>query len=209
VADRKPYEHLTPEQRAAIDTWLRLHRVEPMYTPEDALIEYDPSVGEWRIEQESRDECGVPDRGPSGRLARHVIRRVARALLPWPEMTLTDVVRRHHDGRGPWAVHLRVTEAALEGMREREPQPEPFVWSPRSVPSALMGISFVVDDDLGDDVWQLVDNRTKAVLARGRLVVDPRQPTQYDMDRWAWRASYLMSASMVDSKSLFRIGAVS
>lgn len=183
MADRKPYEHLTPDQQRAIHVWLRMHRVEPMWTPDDALIEFDPVFGEWRIEQQSRDECSIPYRGPDHRFVRHVIRRAALAELPWPEMTLTDVVRRHHDGRGPINVHLRVTPEAYADVPRRDPAPA-NLWEPQLLAGllGLRGIPTVIADDLGDDVWQLVDNLTKRVLARGCLVLDPSQPTESMFD---------------------------
>jgi hypothetical protein len=83
--DRVGYAYLTRQERDAIESWLRTHRVDPARTPIAPLIELDPSMGEWRIEQFWLNASGHACVDETGQDVRRVIvRRRARRPLPWP-----------------------------------------------------------------------------------------------------------------------------
>lgn len=84
MTSRIPYELLTDAEQNAIHAWCRQHAIVPEYTPVDALIEFDATVGEWRIEQHVRAPGGgVAVDVDAGCIRRRIVRRVHRADLPW------------------------------------------------------------------------------------------------------------------------------
>jgi hypothetical protein len=100
-------------ERDAIHEWLRLHLVDPNLTPIDALIEFDGTFAEWRIEQyASRD--GRKYIGPDGDVARIMLRRARKAPLPW----------RYADEVPPWLAEILDAAMAAEPEAEEVPSRE-------------------------------------------------------------------------------------
>jgi len=69
-----PWGTLTDRQRDQVRAWLLERGVDPADVPPDAIFEYDPPAGEWRIEVQARRD-GLPYLRPDGEMAT-VIRRV-------------------------------------------------------------------------------------------------------------------------------------
>jgi hypothetical protein len=74
VDGRVSWNDLTDRQREQVRSWLTDLGVDPARVPRDALMEYDPDTGEWRIEMQARRN-GAPYLRPDGELAT-VVRRV-------------------------------------------------------------------------------------------------------------------------------------
>lgn len=82
---RVEYQFLNPDQRTALERWLRDHDIDPKRTPIDPIIEVDTATGELRIEQFWHDENGKMRLDETGENVRRVIvRRRAQRPLPWP-----------------------------------------------------------------------------------------------------------------------------
>jgi len=88
MSTRASYYDLCPDDRDLIHDWLRLHRIDPHNTPVDPDIRYDPAMHEWVIPQFSTKDGKKYLR--DGEIAMHVVRRAAKASLPWPAKEVPD-----------------------------------------------------------------------------------------------------------------------
>lgn len=43
------YRDMTLEERAAFDSWIRHHHINPLQVPVPMLVDYDPATDEWRF----------------------------------------------------------------------------------------------------------------------------------------------------------------
>lgn len=85
----------------------------------------------------------------------------------WTE--LDNLVKHRYETGAYGNAHLALSTSAWTAMRARDlPKPKPKLpWEPDLM--QLLGIPMVVDDDLPDDEWRLVDNTTKQALRSGVL----------------------------------------
>lgn len=90
---RAHYWDLDPAEKQAIHGWLTDHGIDYTRVPVEAPWEFDPAVGEWRIElfwHDARDRVTLlPDRSD---VRRVMVRRRELRPLPW----LAAARRVHH-----------------------------------------------------------------------------------------------------------------
>jgi hypothetical protein len=83
---------------------------------------------------------------------------------PWCDLAdLTDIAWSHHETGKYRGTHLKVTLALFDQMKAASPNPPP----PQQVINTIMGIPIVIDPDMPEGTWRLVDNRSKATVREG------------------------------------------
>ncbi|GIE75774.1 hypothetical protein Aph02nite_17240 [Actinoplanes philippinensis] len=89
MSDRIPFDRLGYDDQDAIRSWLRDHRVNPDRVPIDAVPEFDPAAGEWRIPVYWHDQSGHMRLCDDSHTVRTlVVRRRELRPLPWPRVRL-------------------------------------------------------------------------------------------------------------------------
>jgi len=86
-----------------------------------------------------------------------------------PEDQFTEINRivKHRYETGAYgSAHFRMTSAMREAARMLPKPPPRMAWETSPLDS-LLSIPIVVDDDLSDDEWRLVDTHTEEILFRG------------------------------------------
>lgn len=82
--------------------------------------------------------------------------------------SLTAIVRERYLTGAYGGTHLRVALATVDELKANHPAmaPPPFPWNGPAL-STLLGIPVVVDEEVPEHTWRLIDTATDAVLFEG------------------------------------------
>lgn len=83
---------------------------------------------------------------------------------------VTAIVKRRYETGEYGSAHFRMTSTFWDAVRAVLPKPQRRMPWESSPLDPLLSIPVMVDDDMGDDEWRLVDIYTEEIVFRGGSV---------------------------------------